>query len=68
MFIEVLVPTVIFILIAPVFLNYVWIDVQSDPSTPWYTYAEMHVVAIAIGVCWVEFYNCIRLGLFPKKR
>jgi len=68
LFIEVLIPTVIFVLIAPIFLNYVWIDVEADPATPWYVYAEMHAVAIGLGVCWIEFYNCVRLGLFAENR
>jgi hypothetical protein len=67
-FIEVLIPAVIYVLVAPMFLNYVWLDVEADPTTPWYTYGEMHAVAIALGVCWMQFYNCVRLGLFPKKR
>jgi hypothetical protein len=66
--IEVLIPSVLFVWIAPMFLNYVWLDVESDPTTPWYTYVEMHAVAIALGVCWLQFYNCVRLGLFPPKR
>jgi hypothetical protein len=66
--IEVLIPTIIFTWIAPVFMNQVWLNVKADPSTPWYTYAELHALTIAIGVCWVGFYNSIRLGLFPKNQ
>jgi hypothetical protein len=68
LFIECVVPTILYLLIAPLFMNDVWLNVEADPTTPWYVYAEMHVVAIAIGVCWMMFYNCVRQGLFPPKR
>jgi hypothetical protein len=68
LFIETLVPNILYLWIAPFFMNDVWLSVKSDPTTPWYTYAEMYALTISIGVCWMMFYNCVRLGFFPPNR
>lgn len=67
-FIETLVPTILFIWIAPIFLGDIWVNVKADPATDWFTYVQMYALTISIGVCWMQFYNCLRLGLFPRKR
>lgn len=65
--IELLIPTLVYIWVAPIFMGQIWDNVKSDPETAWYTLVTMHVLGIMLGVCWIEFYNCIRMGLFHKK-
>ena len=65
---EMLVPSFLFFWFAPYFMNDVWLSVKADPASDWFTYAQMYALTISIGVCWMQFYNCVRLGLFPPKR
>lgn len=66
--IEVLIPLALYLWIAPDYMNGAWLSIQADPATTWVTYAEMYALTIGIGICWLMFYNSVRLGLFPRKR
>jgi uncharacterized membrane-anchored protein YitT (DUF2179 family) len=68
LFIEFMVPTILYVWIAPFFMNEVWLNVMADTTTPWYVYAVLYSLAIGIGISWTMFYNCVRIGLFPPKR
>jgi uncharacterized membrane protein len=67
-FIEAVVPAVLYVWIAPLFMSDIWANVKADPTTPLTTYFAMHALTIAIGVCWMQIYNHLRVGLFPPNQ
>jgi hypothetical protein len=67
-FIEILIPIILFVRFMPEIAGPIWQKVEADPSTKLWQLVVMHILSIAMCICWIEAYNCIRIGLFPPKR
>jgi hypothetical protein len=67
-FVEVLVPIIMYVRFMPEICGQIWKNVEAYPDTQWWQLVCMHILSILMCLCWIECYNCIRLGLFPPKR
>lgn len=62
-FVELCVPMLIYVWAMPKLLPNAWGRIVEEP---WPVICFMYLLAILMGACWINAYNCIRIGLFYK--